>query len=55
MKIDFNNWLVYNRESIHTLYNQLKNTPLFKEKQIDINKFEYFCYLNSSKYIYKYI
>lgn len=55
MNKDFNNWIIYNRDSIHILYNQLKESVVFKEKKLDINKFEYFCYLNSSKYKYKYI
>ena len=54
MKLDFDIWLQINKDSIHLLYSQLKNYQIFKQNNIDIKKFEYFCYLNSSKHIYKY-
>ena len=54
MKLNFNNWLEINKESIDLLYSQLKNSKIFKDNKLNIEKFEYFCYLNSSKYIYKY-
>ena len=54
MKLDFNKWILENRESIHLLFDQLKDTKLFKDNNLDISKFEYFCYLNSSKSKYKY-
>ena len=51
------NWLKYNSNSVTLLYNRLieYNSSRFTTKKCSLNKFKYYCYLNSSKEKYKYL
>lgn len=51
------NWLKYNSNSVTLLYNRLieYNSSRFTTKNCSLNKFKYYCYLNSSKEKYKYL
>lgn len=53
--LNFENWLILNKDSINQLYNQLNCLEIFNKNKINISDFEYFCYCNSTKNKYKYI
>lgn len=53
----YTNWLKHNSISITQLYNNLikYNCSKFTPQICSLNRFKYFCYLNSSKEKYKYL
>lgn len=53
----YKEWLNYNSVSVTQLYNNLidYNCNKFTREICSLNRFKYFCYLNSSKEKYKYL